>query len=316
MVNKTYVKPMAIKSFTLPEFIEKRNNILILRNHGGLGDIFMHRMMFEDFKILSPDCKITFALPAQYHDAVKDHPFLDHIADCNKIDRQDFPVSYNTSKACIRYELKIAPLSDKHRSDIWADQCGLTLQNHNMHIILSEEEKQRGKDLIEKHRNSDGPIVIFAPISAMKAKNLNDSQQKTIINHLKEKGCCIIGLHSKEIPSLPTICDINIREWMAVLNAANYVVSVDTAAFHCAGGLKKPLTGIFTFADGKVYGKYFDFVLIQKHRDDGWACGPCYEWAKCPHPGKVKPCLAQIDKKMLCIGLDKMFEKWPKDTIL
>jgi len=44
-----------------------------------------------------------------------------------------------------------------------------------------------------------------------------------------------------------------------------------------AGGLGKPLCGIFTFADGKIYGKHYDFVLVQKHRDNGnWNCGSCF----------------------------------------
>jgi ADP-heptose:LPS heptosyltransferase len=317
MANKIdSIKPIAIKYFNLNEFIEKRDDVLILRNHGGLGDIFMHRMMFADFKRLAPEAKITFALPKQYHDAVSDHPFIDHIVDCNKVDRSQFPISYNTSKACIRYELKIAPLSDKHRSDIWADQCGITLQDHRMHIILTEEEKQKGRDLIEKHRTNSGPVVILVPISAMKAKNLSESQQKTIINNSKARGCCVIGLHNKPIPTLPTISNVSIREWMAVLYAADYVVSVDTAAFHFAGGVGKPLMGIFTFADGKVYGKYFDFVLVQKHRDDGFACGPCYAWARCPYPGSVKPCLAQIDDKMLNEGLEKLFTQKPVTTLM
>jgi ADP-heptose:LPS heptosyltransferase len=98
-----------------------------------------------------------------------------------------------------------------------------------------------------------------------------------------------------------------------VIEAADYVVSVDSAAFHCAGGLGKPLTGIFTYCDGKVYGKYYDFVLVQKHRDNGdWPCGPCFHWPSCPKSKEMlKPCLTELTPDILADGLERMFQKWP-----
>ena len=62
---------------SLKEFYDKRENILICRNVGGLGDILMHRMLFEDFKLAMPNCKVHFACPAHFHIVVKDHPFID-----------------------------------------------------------------------------------------------------------------------------------------------------------------------------------------------------------------------------------------------
>jgi hypothetical protein len=84
-----------------------------------------------------------------------------------------------------------------------------------------------------------------------------------------------------------------------------------------AGELKKPLVGVFTFADGKVYGRYYDFVLVQKHRDNGdWDCGPCYNWGNCTKTEKVpKPCLTEITAEMIIEGVDKMFDKWPLSNI-
>jgi ADP-heptose:LPS heptosyltransferase len=94
------------------------------------------------------------------------------------------------------------------------------------------------------------------------------------------------------------------------MSLADYVISVDTSAFHLAGGLKKPLMGIFTFADGKVYGKYFNFVLVQKHRDNGnWDCGPCYNFSICPKsPLKVKPCLTELKYDDFMIGIQKLLQ--------
>lgn len=293
--------------------------MLIVRAVGGLGDIFMHRMMFEDFKRLSPEIELTFACPKAYHEAVSDHPFLDHVIDCHPIDKHDYMVSYNTTTACGRYEMRIAPLADKHRSDIWANHCGVDLKNHDMHIKLSEEEKSEGRALIEKFRNRSGPTVAICPISAMKIKDLLPHQLNGLISGLIDRGLAPFGLHTHPVLEFlqmdePCLSGLKIRQWMSVINQADYVVSVDTAAFHCAGGMGKPLTGIFTFADGMVYGKYFDFFLVQKHRntDPEWTCGPCYNWGQCPKTkDTLKPCLTDLTSCNILEQVDRMLAKWP-----
>jgi ADP-heptose:LPS heptosyltransferase len=104
---------------------------------------------------------------------------------------------------------------------------------------------------------------------------------------------------------------------MSIIAAADYVISVDTAAFHLAGGLGKPLTGIFAWSDGKVYGKYFDFILVQKHRDNGnWDCGPCFKFNSCPKSREArKPCI-EFSVDEIYSGIEKMLEKWPSATLL
>lgn len=303
----------------LQEFYRNRNKILIIRGCGGLGDIFMHRMMFEDFKKTMPDAEIHFACPKYYHDALKDHPFIDKLLDSEHLDKSEYLISYNTTTACGRTEMRLAPFSGPHRSDIWSNHCGLTLTDHNMHINLSDSEKQRGREAIEQNRDRSGPSVVICPISAMINKNLLDHQLLGLVDGLRSRGCYPFGLHNHPIQTcvknnIPCIDTTDLRLWMSVLNQADYVVSVDTAAFHCAGGMKKPMVGIFTFADGAVYGKYFDFFLVQKHRssDPAWTCGPCYNWGVCPKTNKVpKPCLTEITSEMILAQVDKMLAKWP-----
>lgn len=307
------------KHLSIREFHEKKNKILILRETGGLGDILMHRQMFEDFKRIMPDAEIVFACPTMYHDALRDHPFIDEILDSRKVNRHDYTIYYNTTSACTRHEMRHAPLSNKNRSDIWANHCGVELQSHNMNINLDKDTIEFGKEKI-KQAGHDGksPIVILNPISAMLTKNLQDWQQKGLVEGLKKRGMFVLGLHLRPIDGFPEntpqIYGLKIKEWMGVLNAADYIVSVDTAAFHFAGGIKKPLTGIFTFADGKVYGKHYDFVLVQKHRDNSdWPCGPCYNWPSCSLDKKspIKPCCTEISVDMLLNGVDQMLKKWP-----
>lgn len=317
-------KPEKIKrTLRIDDFYRKRNKILIIRAIGGLGDILMHRMMFEDFKLIMPDCELHFACPIQYHDALIDHPYIDQILDSGNVCKNDYIISYNTTTACGRYEMRMAPFSGDHRSDIWAEHCGINLTKHNMHISLHPTEIERGKSLIEEHRDRDGPSVLISPVSAMKGKDLLDHQLKDLIEGLHERGCYPFGLHKEIIPyfyknNIPTISGIDIRTWMGIIRSADYVISVDTSTFHCAGGMGKPLVGVYTFADGKVYGKYYDFFLVQKHRDDDpcWNCGPCYNWGACPKSKRnPKPCLTELTGEMILKKVDMMFEKWPQTSL-
>lgn len=320
LIRKVEDRPKQIKRvLTLREFYQKRNKILILRGVGGLGDILMHRMMFEDFKRLAPDLELHFACPKFYHDAVRDHPFLDSVIDVERYDRNDYIGTYVTTTACGRYEMRIAPLSGDHRSDIWASHCGLTLTRHEMHFHLTESEKQEGRNIIEKHRDRPGPKVLLAPISAMQNKNLLPHQMLGVAKGLRDRGCYVFGLHNNPVipfvkEDVPCIYGVNLRQWLGIVDQSDYVISVDTAAFHAAGGLKKPLIGIYTFADGLVYGKYFDFLLVQRHRKHNpeWTCGPCYNWGNCPKTkDNPKPCLTELTAEEILVAVDQMLDKWP-----
>lgn len=311
-------RPIKSPPLSVRQFHEKRNKVLILRETGGLGDILMHRMMFEDFKLLAPDLEVVFACPTKYHSAVEDHPFIDEVLDSQKVDTKEYVTYYTTTSACTRHEMAMAPLSQKHRSDIWANHCGLELTRHNMHIRLKPEYRQSASERLKKDRDGHkGPTVVICPMSAMIVKNLTEQQQYSVIEELHKLGCFVYVLHHKSMPhlSVPVWHDLSIRQWMGAIDVADYVVTVDTAGFHYAGGIGKPLTGIFTFADGKVYGRYFDFILVQKHRDNGdWDCGPCYYWPTCPKIKTVpKPCLTELTTGMIMEGIQKMFEKWPFD---
>lgn len=297
------------------EFNKIKNNILIIRELGGLGDILMHRMIFEDFKKLMPESKLIFACPPWYHEAVDDHPYIDEIVDCRTIDCSKYIISYDTTDVCGKYESRIAPFSDKHRSDIWAEHCGVKLNNHNMHIKINDEIKEKSKKLLLNYNNKRKVSVALCPISAMIIKNLMQEQIRYVVNNLRERDVFVYSVHKTPISILeemnvPVFTGLSIKEWMGMLDAADYVISVDSAAFHFAGGTEKPVMGIFTFVDGKVYSKYYkNSITVQKHRDDGWDCGPCYIWGNCPKTEHIfKPCLTEISEKMLDDGINKLFK--------
>jgi ADP-heptose:LPS heptosyltransferase len=154
----------------------------------------------------------------------------------------------------------------------------------------------------------------------MKSKNMDAEQMNGTARELRKMGFAPVCIHNTPVPEMteaPVLVVDNVRTWMGVIHAADLVVSVDTAAFHCAGGMKKPLVGMFTWADGLAYGKWFDFALVQKHRayTPGWGCGPCYKWhecPKCPELHQRKPCLAEISVDDIMAGVTALFGRWPQ----
>ena len=319
LIKRSLKRHTAPQNLSLNEFQEMRHKVLILRQAGGVGDILMQRMMFEDFKRVFPESKITYACPQRFMELMDDHPFVDEVTSCDSVKMDEFLICYNISHPCNRYEMRVAPFSDKHRSDIWANHCGVILTNHDMHLNLKDEIKKFGRESVEKHNEEGLPSVMFCPISAMLGKNLSGKQITDTVHGLRDLGLFVYSSHPKPIDELiklnvPIITDLPLRKWMGVVNAADYVVSVDTAAFHLGGGLKKPLVGIFTFTDGKVYGKYYNFTLVQFHRDNGnWDCGPCYAWTQCPKEthNKRKPCVTKITPQMILDGVSEMLANHP-----
>ena len=319
-LSRTKSSRIKEKQVTLRYFYENRKKILIRRSTGGLGDILMHRMMFEDFKRIMPDCEIHFAVPKMYMDVARNHPYIDVVLDANEVDDLDYIISYDTTTACGRYEQKIAPLSDLHRSDIWANHCGVILLRHNMHLSLDESFTEFGKKEIKKV--GDKPSVCICPISASLGKNMTEEQCAGLVDELKNMGFTVFVLHHTIISwklSCPQLHGYSILQWMGIINASDYIITVDTGSFHCAGGLNKPMVGFFTWADGKVYGRWYNkFVLVQKHRDNGdWSCGPCYIWGNCPKlPGiknPLKPCLTEVTSKNLVDGFKELLERYPPE---
>jgi ADP-heptose:LPS heptosyltransferase len=308
-----YNRPEQIKPVIgIKEFYEKHNKILIQRSCGGLGDILMHRMMFEDFKKIMPKAEIHFACPVQYHEAVVDHPYVDKVLDSNKSNYHDYIVHYNTTTACGRWEMAMSPMSGKHRSDIWANHCGVQLTSHNMHFRFSEEEKKQGIDIIEENRDRPGKSVILAPISAMHNKNLSDELTIEVAKGIRDRGYYVFGLHDVPIYSLlkndvPTIHGLKIRKLLSVINQIDYVVSVDTSHFHAAGGMGKPVVGMFTFVNGQTYSMHYPKVEVVQGPCPLMYSG-CYDWGKCP---KLKespkiPCCSGMTANSILSAFDRL----------
>jgi ADP-heptose:LPS heptosyltransferase len=264
-------------------------------------------------KKIIPDAMIDFSCDVNFMDAVRDHPLINEITDSKKTDRNEYLVNYETSVwTSNKYENHFGKNCKENRADIWAYYCGFKIENHNMNFNLKPQIIDDYKRKIEKFCTNKGkPIVLLAPIASVKTKSLLPEQIDIIKNELKDYN--LVAIHHEEIPyckenNIQGIYNTTITDWIYYTAVSDYVISVDTSTFHLAGGLKKPLMGIFTFANGKTYGKHYDFILVQKHIDNGdWDCGPCFSNHTCPKSSDInKPCLTELTSDDIIAGFTKL----------
>lgn len=278
-----------------------------------------------------PDIHLTFACHQPYFELVKGHPYLDEVIDVRNFKRNDYMLSYDITACCIMYESRVGPSNTKHRAEIWAEHCGIPLQNTDMNLpFISQQHILDGRLALNQLRkaslsseNKDGPSALICPKAFERLRSLDEKQIVALVTALRKKGLFVYATHTHEIPVLkylkvPLLNGETISQWMGFIHAADYVATVDTSCFHYAGGIGKPLLGIFTHVDGKLRGKYYNFVLVQKHRDNGnWPCGPCYNYLKCSNPNctdrsvtGLRPCQTELSSEEIEEGVEKMVKKW------
>lgn len=306
------------KPVTLLDHFNRRNKVLIKRRAGGFGDILMQRMMFEDFS--KTGLEITHSCPYSFLELARNHPYSKAV-ELSEVNDEDFGTVIDITSPCRAYEMKYAP-PKKHRSDIWAEHCGVTLKNHNMFLTPLPIEVQNCRNQLAQANPENKPVVLLATKSTDDdfgiGKSLTFNQIAQLVQNIRAMGMLPISIHNltQDIYTNLNVQQFTfpVQEWVALVSLADYIISIDTSTFHMAGGLKKPLVGVFTFTDGKVYGKYYDFILVQKHRDNGnWDCGPCFMQGLCPKEQRShqKPCLTELSADEITQGLYSAIKKWP-----
>ena len=308
---------MKTGNLSIKKFHEIRNNILFISDWGGLGDVIIHRMCFADVKKIIPEAKIHFCCLKQYFDIIIDHPMVDCLIEPDKLNKNDYLVFYQTDvKISNKYESHYGKKCNLNRSDIWALSCGYKIEDHDMYFKLDQGVISSYKNKLDNlKKNKEKPSIIFCPESAIKTKCLLPHQIDFIDDILSEYNVFLLAKNIEKYKKykFQSLGNTSIKDLMYYIASCDYVISVDSAPFHLAGGMRKPLLGIFTFANGKTYGKYYDFVLVQKHYENGnWECGPCYNYRSCSKTNsEIKPCLQEIGNDEIENGINSLFYKWP-----
>lgn len=276
MLKLVTKKKLPPKPVTLKEHYERRNKILIKRTCGGFGDVLMCRMLFEDFAKAFPGAEITFTCPHNFIEMAKNHPFAKSLS-LKQIDdallENQYGAIYDISTACRVYETRWGPKNTFNRSDIWAAHCGITLEKHEMYLTPDPEMMKICRAALEFHNKECKPRVLVVTQSTHHGlrgtedefgigKSINPNQLAGIIHGLRERGYWPYTVHSErradyEQLGVEQFTGIATQAWIAMFALADYVITIDTAGLHIAGGLKKPTVAIFTFTNNLPYTRHY-----------------------------------------------------------
>jgi ADP-heptose:LPS heptosyltransferase len=322
---KSYV-PKEEKKLSLKEILERQDKILVVRRYGGLGDIFSSRPLFKTIKLLYPSLHVTYAAPKQYHEVLNDHPYIDSLISLEDIDLNDYGYAVDISRDCGRYEDFTKPFVDKHRSDIWAEiSLGIKLLDHDSCFQLDQRLKEEMKQkLVQKYRYMVKPKIGLVTKSASLSKDIEDQKVVDLVSLLKAEGLEPVIISSPDQkflyqPDCLSINDLTLKELPYLFTQLDYILSVDTGAFHLAAALGIPTLGIFTWTDSKILSMYHPKVLLlQRHRDDnpGYEECPCWSWAGCKYQETGVPtiplkCMKTISAQEIFLKLKELMERFP-----
>ena len=264
------------------------NRILIVRHEGGLGDVMMMRLMFEDVKTTFQG-EVHFAAPPSLISIVEDHPFLDACvpsAETQNLYDDKLDATYglvvDVNSACVEHEMKFKSDVCENRSDLWARSMGVELVNHRAHVKLAPRELNEARTTLSKICGAETGVVLIAPRSTSSARDLTDADVRTVAELLKDAGRVPVLLHPKRIElGLPQLSVGKPRQLLAIVAVASGVVSTDTGPAHVAGALGSPVLAAFGYTSGKVVMKHYPSAVLLEPDTATFGCAPCYAWSSC-----------------------------------
>lgn len=259
--------------------LKPREQLLLIRKYGGLGDILISSMLFPMLADQHPEIRVTYACPRAFHPLFDGSGLrllaYEDVWSRREIDRHrgsvrpelldTYDLIEDISVPCHVWENffvahgGIDPgsrLKWRNRLDMWARWFGLQVQNPRTNIRIRDEERAAARRLLVELAGTDRPVCLLSPFAANRTKSYPWFEE--LAARLAEAGFAVGLLHHKTIPSdFPTLAGLSLRMMGAVCAAADLIVAVDTAAFHWGGILGRPTIGIFNVNDGAAYCRYY-----------------------------------------------------------
>ncbi|MCS7264898.1 MAG: glycosyltransferase family 9 protein [Armatimonadetes bacterium] len=186
---------------------------------------------------------------------------------------------------------------------------------HRMFFPLTEQNRQTA---LERLRHLDLELqnfVVFAPTTTRPQKHWLEERWSQLAERVRfDLGLPILLLASKsERPllerisqrsqaTLPIICDLNLKEAVAVVEQAKLLVGLDSFLIHAALAVETPVIALFGPNDPYRFRKESG-ILVLEH---DLPCRPCRRHPTC---GGVFTCMALITVEEVIAAIERLLSK-------
>ncbi|UCF65732.1 MAG: glycosyltransferase family 9 protein [bacterium] len=282
--------------------ILKRENFLITRAMGGIGDLLMMTPGIHALKKKYPSEEIYLAIPKQYFSVFEGNSEVKLL----DIEQGDVNLSgyrkwFNFSDCpAARVESRSAPKVKKSRIDIFARALGITgiefqVMDRRPRYHIFEEEK-KFQQIFWQEQQLNGKTVIGVQLHSDESYR-DYPHMKTLVRKLAEHHTVLVfdgkpidGFNYKNVIKVDCF---SLRKAFALVAGCDLIVAPDSSFVHLAGALDLPAIALFGPIDGKIRTRDYpkvDYLDARQHL----GCVPCWR-------NESLPCKLTNMRQSICL---------------
>lgn len=250
-------------------FLKNEEKTFFIETFGGLGDCLLMTPAFKSIKKNNPKAHIKLKYNQPIHmDILKKNPYIDGI-----LENQEYQENLCNIIQIDVYNVFPSLIYPKKISQIICELLRTEFIDDRLELYLNEDEIHFGKSYVKRYSN----VVCINPTSVC-SKN-----QEWPIKHWEElidKGLKMgfkfiqIGLNDETFIKgcIDLRGQFSLRENLAILNAANGYIGVDSFWAHAASALNIPAIVLFGDSTPEIWGHENNVNIYKKYE-----CSPCFE---------------------------------------
>ena len=283
--------------------LRTRENILITRAMGGIGDLLMMTPGIHALKQKYPDKEIHLAIPKRYFPVFRGNDDVTLVdIENDRFDCLAYQRWYNlTDCPASRVEARTAPRVKRSRIDIFANSLGirgirLWKMKRQPRYFLSEEDKEFresfwinqgliGKEVIGVQLHAD---EIYRDYPHMEQLVREIARSRTVLLFDAQP------IRGYDFDNVIKVDSCNLRQAFALASRCNVIVAPDSAFVHFSAAFNIPCVGLFGPIDGKVRTKHYPTCRYLDAREN-LNCMPCWR-------NESIPCKLTNMRLSICMG--------------
>ena len=241
LVIDDFKKLKKLKSKVFKWNLEKS---VMIRSEDGLGDVLMTLPIAKTYK--ERGYKIYYVVNSAMNPIFENLDFVDKVY--NQLDRSPVRLVSLFFETTHRLSDYAQDWNKQNRIYSTAFICGLTTKDLVIQkpiIVLSEKEKDFAKNLLKNYKNTIA--ISWHAVGSNRTYPYNKVIQ--LIDLLKERGYfpIIVDTHIADFKNkcLDLTGKLNLRQYFAIINAVDYVITTDTGTLHVAGAFDKETIALF-----------------------------------------------------------------------